>query len=347
MYQNFIRKTVILVSAVVLLWLTIRYVLPVALPFGLGAVLALAAEPTVNLLQQRLRFPRTAAVAVAVTGVWLLLGAVAGLLLAALLRQLTHLGGVLPELAQAVAQGSALLRDRLLAWLQHLPGNLAQTLTPSVENLLSGGSALLEQLAAWLPGLATGVVAAASEGIFGVLVGLISGYMLSGRLPQLRQWLAQKVPNQIHERVFPALRALRKALGGWLLAQLKLAGIAAVGLCLGFWVLHIDRPVLWAALITVVDVFPVLGVGAVLLPWSGVCLLQGEVARGVGLLVVYSVIWLVRSVLEPKLVGKELDMDPLVTLVAIYAGFRLLGLAGLLLAPVAAVVVTQTLKTIK
>ena len=102
-----------------------------------------------------------------------------------------------------------------------------------------------------------------------------------------------------------------------------------------------------ASLITLVDAFPVLGVGTVLVPWSLLELIQGNRGMGLGLLGLYALIWLIRSVLEPKLLGKELGLDPLVTLVCIYAGFRLWGLSGMLLSPIIAMAITQTLKRVR
>jgi predicted PurR-regulated permease PerM len=99
-----------------------------------------------------------------------------------------------------------------------------------------------------------------------------------------------------------------------------------------------------AALITLVDAFPVLGVGTVLVPWSILRFVQNDYVLGIGLLALYAAIWLVRSVLEPRLLGKELGLDPLVTLIAIYAGFRLWGLGGMLLTPILAMAVTQIVK---
>ena len=109
----------------------------------------------------------------------------------------------------------------------------------------------------------------------------------------------------------------------------------------GFFLLKISNTFLLSALVTLVDAFPILGTGTVLIPWSIVCLLQGDTARGIGLMAIYAVVWLVRSVLEPRLVGKELGLDPLLTLFSIYAGFRLMGIGGMLIAPFAAMVATQ------
>lgn len=341
MYQKFARKTVIVVGAIVFSWLTMRFLIPIGLPFALGALLAFAAEPTVRLLHRRLHMSRTAATALAVSVVFLLSGTVLTLLLAALLRQLGRLGGILPELAQTVAESSALLQDWLLQLVQRLPETLQEVLSPMVQTLFSGGSALLEQAAAQLPRLAATILGAVSQGLFVVVTGVISGYMISVRLPALRKWLALRLPPALKERYLPALRTLRKALGGWILAQLKLAGIAGILLSAGFLLLQIPNPLLWAGLVTLVDAFPILGVGTVLIPWSAVYLLQGDYFGGIGLLGLYAVIWLIRSVLEPKLIGKELGIDPLVTLICIYAGFRLFGFMGLLLAPILAMILTQ------
>jgi predicted PurR-regulated permease PerM len=82
-------------------------------------------------------------------------------------------------------------------------------------------------------------------------------------------------------------------------------------------------------------------VGTVLLPWSLVSFLQDDKVLALGLLGIFAAVWLVRSVLEPKLISSELGLDPLVTLVCIYGGFRLWGIPGMLLAPVAAITLVQ------
>ena len=78
-----------------------------------------------------------------------------------------------------------------------------------------------------------------------------------------------------------------------------------------------------------------------LLPWSLILFLQGDTPRSIGILGLYGVITLTRSVLEPKLVGKELGLDPLATLFALYAGFKLWGIGGMILAPLLAVTAVQ------
>lgn len=344
MRENTRKFVIFFAFAAVFLWIGVKFLLPLLFPFLLGAVLALAAEPGVEVLSRRAHLSRAFSAAVSVTGVLVLGLALALLLLGFLARQLRALSSILPAMEQATQQGLSALQAFLLSLSDKLPGNLGQTAKGLVDNLFSGGNSLLTQAAARLPQMAGQLLGGLSEGALWLLTAIICAYMVSTRLPRLRQALSDALPQSWREKYRPALRDLRKALGGWLLAELKLAGVAFVLLLAGFWLLQVENALTWAALTTLVDIFPILGVGTVLIPWGVVCLLQGNTVRGVGILALFGVIWLVRSVLEPKLVGKGLGLDPLVTLLAIYAGFRLFGITGMLLAPILTLATMQMLK---
>ena len=89
------------------------------------------------------------------------------------------------------------------------------------------------------------------------------------------------------------------------------------------------------ALVTaLVDAVPLLGTGTILLPWTLVSLLSGEPVRAVGLLGIYVTALITRSALEPKLLGRQLGLDPLAALAALYIGYRLWGFGGMILAPI-------------
>ena len=94
-----------------------------------------------------------------------------------------------------------------------------------------------------------------------------------------------------------------------------------------------------ALIISFVDVLPVLGVGSVLVPWAVILLIGGHKGVGIGLLVMFAIIYLVRQYAEPKIVSTQMDVHPLITLIAMYAGLKLAGLLGLIFAPLIAFVV--------
>ena len=122
---------------------------------------------------------------------------------------------------------------------------------------------------------------------------------------------------------------------------MKLSLVTFSLMAAAFLILRIPHGLLWAVLVSLVDAFPILGTGAVLIPWSLVSFLQGDRTLAFALLGLYAGVTVVRSVLEPRFLGKQLGLDPLVTLVALYAGYRLWGIGGMIIAPILAVAATQ------
>lgn len=311
------------------LWLGVKYLLPVLLPFILGGALALAAEPLVRLTGRRIKRPVAAGIGVCTTLV-LALGALA-LLGSLAVRELESLSHRLPDIQQTVT--------KLHSWLDktaaRAPEGLRGFLQQTVDAAFSSQSSVAEPVAEKLPKILTDFLLWLPRGAVTLFTALVSAFMISARLPQLKE----KLPASWREKYLPALARLRRGFWGWLKAQLKLMAITATVLTLGFLVLGVDYAPLVAALIALVDAVPILGTGTVLLPWALVCVLQKNTALALGLLSLYLLALTVRTVLEPRLIGKQLGLDPLLTLVAFYVGFSLWGFLGMLLAPVLATAV--------
>ncbi len=338
-----LQKYLLPAAALLILWLGVRYILPLALPFLLAAVLALVSEPLVRVFQHRLHLRRSIASGIGV-GISLLLTVLIMITLCAfLLRELGELAGVLPDLEDTAATGIASLEGFFVSLAQKAPSSVNTVLTRSVENLFSGSSQVLDQVSSRLLDMASGILKALPDSALGLGTWVLASFMTSAKLPKIKEFIRQRLSAQWQQEYLPALKHLRHSLAGWLLAQLKLTGITFCVLTAGFLVLQIRHAPLWAALVSLVDALPILGTGTVLLPWSLVCFLQGDTLQAVGLLGTYAVAALLRSILEPKLVGKQLGLDPLVTLMALYAGYHLWGILGMLLAPLLAVTLTQLL----
>lgn len=343
MSQSAPRKILLLLAGGVVLWLSARYLLPIAMPFLLAALLALAAEPLVSVFHKKLRLPRAAATGIGVTITLVLLILAVMVLGALLLRPLKNLTGVVPDLENAALSGMNAMQSLLLDLAGRAPEGLQPVLNRSLENMFSGGTDFLDRLTTWLLSLASGVVSRLPDSALGVGTWLLAGFMISAKLPQIRRALSGRLPASWREKYLPMLQRLKKSVLGWLTAQCKLMGITFVILTVGFYILQVRHAPLWAALIAVMDALPVLGTGMVLIPWSLLSFLQGQTARAIGLVGVYAAVSLMRSVLEPKLVGKQLGLDPLVTLFSMYAGYCLYGFPGMILAPLLAVTATQLL----
>ena len=328
-----IRNIASLAGFFLVVWMGIRWFLPILAPFLLGTALALAAEPAVAFFTKKLRLPRSAAAAAGVTLSFFGAALVLMLLCAFLVRELGLLAQVLPDLKDTALSGMSALEG----WLQELAGHTPRSIRPlvseNVSALFSDGTSLFQRLTQHLLSLAGGILRHVPDSALGLGTGVISGYMISAKLPRIRRWIQKRFPADKLKPLLDSLKRVRETLGCWMLAQLKLAGVTLLILSLGLLILRIPYALLWAAGITALDALPILGTGTALLPWALVCFLQNDPARAAGLLGIYTVISLTRSVLEPRLVGRHLGLDPLATLFALYAGYKLWGIGGMILAP--------------
>ena len=339
-----VKRTLTILAAALGGWFSIRFCLPLAFPFLLGLALALTAEPLTALLCRRLKLRRGPAAGIGVTAALAAIALLLLILCGLIFRELGLLMRILPDLEQSAAGGLAALSSWAENLAGQLPGRLGMVVKGSVTDFFSGGSRLLEQGFRYILSLTGGILSRVPNGalIFGTA--LISGYMISARLPRIRSQFREKLRTERIQKLLEGLDRVKTALLGWLKAQLKLMGLTWVILTLGLVLLRIPHAPLWAAAVALVDAFPILGTGTVLLPWSLICFLQSDTPRAVGILGIYAVISLSRSVLEPKLLGEHMGLDPLVTLFSLYSGYRLWGFGGMILAPVLAVAAVQLLK---
>lgn len=337
------RSILSVLGICIFLWLGGKFLLPLIFPFLLGTGLALAAEPGVRFLCARLHLPRGAAAGIGVTVAFLGIAMLILLVLAFLVREMGVLAGILPDLTETARSGIALLQNWLMGLAARTPQGIRPLLEQNVTTLFSGGTALLDKAFSYVLGLAGTILSQVPDSALSLGTAVISGFMISAKLPRICSWIKVHFSREKLRPLLQTLKRVRTAVGGWLIAQLRLAGVTLVLLMAGMLLLRIPYAVLWAFGIAFVDAFPVLGTGTVLLPWGLICYLQGDRARAIGLLGIYGVISLTRSVLEPKLVGKQLGLDPLVTLFALYVGYKLWGIGGMIVAPLLAVTVVQLL----
>lgn len=315
-----------------------KYILPLIFPFLLGFLLAYMAEPGVKRLSKHMSRGLAAGIGVSISLiiVTLLMAIFGGLIV----RQLGKMTQILPDLEAAAQESGRTLEQFLLDLAGKAPRGMRNLLRRGVLALFGNGNLLLQEGLAYMPRVITGVLSHLPGGFITLGTGVLSAYLISARLPKLRGLL----PRTWMQKVLPVLRNIKNAVMGWLVAQMKLAGLTFLVCLSGLLILRVPYGAVWAAVIALVDAVPMLGSGLVLVPWSVVSFLSGRVGEGVGLLITFAAAFLLRTALEPKLVGKQMGLDPLLTLVALYLGFQLGGLWGLIFAPVLAVTAMELTK---
>ena len=322
----------------------VLFLLPIALPFLLGYVLALCVQRPITLLHRRTGMKTWLCAGICMLVLFLLLGSGVFLLVRQLIREVTSFADQLPELLSGLA-GPA---EQLQVWLRELavraPDGFGVALQNWTDSLFDGSSGLPGRVTSWLFTFAAKLVAALPDLFLFTLTTILSSFMFAANLPAARTAIRKLIPQKWQNKAQQLLSQLRAALGGWLKAQAMLMGVTFLVVTAGLMVLQLDYPLLFGALVALVDALPLLGAGVILIPWSLLSFLRGANRCAIGLILVYGAAALIRSALEPRLIGKQIGISPLVTLAAMYAGYRLVGLTGLILFPIAAMLLQQVLK---
>ena len=318
------------------LWLAGKYLLPFLFPFLLGTGIALAAEPVVRFGRNRLKLPRGAAAGIGVSLTLVLLFGLVLFLGALVVREL---GTFAQRIPQAAKQSAMVLEDYLTTLSAKAPEPVGPVLTGSIHRFFQDSSALTDRAVQKVPGLLSGFLGKVPGSAMSLGTGILSGYFISARLPGIKTWASTQVPAFWKDSTLPVLKNLKDSLGKWLVAQGKLMGITYCIVTAGLLLLKIPYAFAWAILVAAVDAVPLLGTGTVLVPWAITKLLQADPLTAAGLVAIYVAAMITRTVLEPRLYGSHLGLDPLVMLVFLYFGYRLWGFWGIVISPLLATTV--------
>jgi sporulation integral membrane protein YtvI len=175
------------------------------------------------------------------------------------------------------------------------------------------------------------------------LIYLVALFLFSLELPRLKGKMEEYLTEQTKNKLYLVTNQLNKAGIGFIKAQIILSVMTFIMAFVGLSILKVPYTAVLSLLIVVVDILPILGTGSVLVPWAIIAILQDNKFLGIGLIVMFFVITVVRRIIEPKVYSSSLGISPLAALISLYIGFKLMGLAGVFLGPVM-VIIFDTLK---
>lgn len=322
-------------------YVAVRYALGALLPFLLALGLAMVVEPVMERARRGLGLKRgfTAAVVTLV-----LVGGVLAAATALLMRcteQALALLAALPEALEGLPEQVAAVRRRVDQFCAACPEGLRRWLEEALESL----PRLTSTVASRLSAAALTALSQLMSALPGLLLGggttVLAVFFTLESYPAIMAFLRRQLPPSWRTRAGGVKASVLDTLGKWLKAECILLLVTFLQLLAGFLLLGQEYALLLSLLIALIDALPVFGTGTVLLPWAAVCCVAGNVPRGVALAALYGVIALVRSVLEPKVMASQVGLPPLAALAAMYVGFHLLGVAGMVGLPLALLAVKQ------
>ncbi len=302
------------------------------MPFILGWVIAMIANPLVKFLDRKFKVVRKAASAVIII---LVIGAVILILynVAMILgEQVRGFMGDLPETWKAMQADLDMVGRNLSRYYDKLPEDMQERMMgilESSEEILAGlGTRVSAPTVKAAGNFAKNIPLA----MIYIIMTLISAYFFIADRETILEFVRTHTSQGMKERFQVVSDSLRQAVGGYFKAQFKIMGIVAVILFIGLKILRVRYVTLIAFLIAFLDFLPFFGTGTVMLPWAVIKFLSGNYKMTIGLLIIWAVSQLVRQIIQPKIVGDSMGMPAIPTMFLLYIGFRLGGAVGLIIA---------------
>ena len=302
------------------------------LPFVIGWLIAMVANPLVKFLERRLNLVRKHSSVIIVVAV--LAGIIGGLyfLVGRVIIEIRLLVLDMPEIYEAVRLELMEALDSLNRMVARMPTGVQEWFNRTNENLGGIASSLMQKIAFPTVTVAGNVAKGIPGALVNSIVVILSSYFFIAEQDRIRDLAGRLIPSSFYSYGGLFRKDLKNLIGGYFLAQFRIMFVVAVVLAVGFLILGVRYGILLAVLIAILDFLPLFGTGTALFPWAVVKLLSGEAAFAVGLILLYVLTQVVRQIIQPKIVGDSMGLPPLLTLVFLYVGFKIRGISGMILA---------------
>lgn len=317
-------------------------------PFLIGLVIAYMINPIVNFFEKKAKIPRPLSVLLSLTGIFAIFAGLITWLVVEIVSGAEYLSRVLPRhLNTTIAYIENFIMTEIIPFynqmsslLSSLDASQQQTIITNIENFGKNiGSSVgtfiqsllgkIPVLISWFPNTATMLV-----------FSLLGTFFISKDWFKLTKISNKILPDKAKSSGKTVFTDLKKALFGFIKAQATLISISTVITLIGLLILRVNYAVTIALLIGVLDILPYLGTGLAFVPWIAYQAIIGDMGLAIGIGVIYTIVLVQRQIMEPKILSSNIGVDPLATLIALFAGFKLIGFLGLIVGPVTLVLIT-------
>ena len=338
--KNFIIKIAFYAVAAVLGVFALKLVTGPLLPFTVAIALTVILQGVINRLVSRFNIKRKPASVTLVVFLFSVVLIISLLLVRALYRQLAEFVTRLPEHTEVLTQGFERISKSVTSFFGEfpLPDSGALSDIPSAAM-----TTVTEKLTEWLTTIAAKFAAGVPGFLLALVVTVIACIYFAKDYVEIKDFVFNRLSNKAVKRLqyikATVLEKLLKIFKGYLI----IITITFAELFLGLTLLGYNYALILAAVIALVDILPVLGSGTVLIPWAVAAAISGHTKSAVGLTVLYAVITAVRNIVEPKIIGDKLGVHPILMLASVFVGAKILGIGGVLIAPLTLVVFQSVL----
>ena len=315
-----------------------KYLLVWMMPFFIGFLCSLVLQKPVRWLANKTKIPNGVWSAVLVTVILSLVFFLIGFAGYRIYDELVSFIGdaniKLPEITQSFKD----ISNRFSRWSSSLPQSVSGTLESLPGDIMKK---VITFLSDGVSGIAKTVITNGSGLLLTIIITIVACCFMTARYRENMDFVLRQFSEKNRQVIIKAkglfMENIVKMLRGYIIILL----ITCAELFIGFMILRLEYAFVLAMLIAIMDILPVVGTGTALIPWGVYQLIIGNVWMGVGLLVLYAAITVIRQIIEPKIIGKQVGLTPIVTLMAMYLGLQLFGVIGMVCLPILLIIIVK------
>lgn len=299
-------------------------------PLVVGWVISTVAYPLVCWLEKRLKIVKKLGSVIIIICVLVAVVGISYGAVSVIVREVRSLIQDFPVLYADLENGVRQIAAKMSGIAALLPDGVAEGILEFFTNIDEKVGDIIASIGEPTMTAAGNVAKRIPSILVSTIVAFLSAYFFIADREMVIAWAKRIFPGAIQKRMTMVIDNLKHAVGGYFKAQFKIMCIVAVMLFVGFSVLRVNFAVLLAILIAFLDFLPFFGTGTALIPWGIYKVLVGNYKMAIGLLIIYGLTQLVRQLIQPKLVGDSVGLNPLVTLILIYVGYKLGSVLGMI-----------------
>ena len=341
-YKRFDFKKLYFILYIVLVLIVVYLLFKLGIflfPFTLALFFSIMTQPFSRFLEKKLKFSQKIATIVSIV---LFLVIFLGFISLSALRLSGEIYKLSINLNKYSKEAQSLWNtaiDKIYSLLGYFPEGFDEQVKNSINGFIRMGTSKLGSFINSLINFITSIPTI----ILYICITILSTFFISMDKNKIMAFLEQQFPESWIKKVYNIKREMFNVLGSYIRAQIILMTICFFELLISFNILsflkfNLQYPLIFSIVICIIDALPILGAGAVLLPWSLISFVTGDINLGLALLVIYFLVLSVRQMLEPKLISQNLGVHPLVTLISMYSGFKFFGVIGFLIGPVVMII---------
>lgn len=320
------------IIGLLLLIFVVPRVIEIGIPFILGWIIAWIANPLVRFLESKIKIRRKIGSVIIILLVLTLLTLALYFSISKLVSEAVGFVAQLPSMSKNITSDFLVIQDNLRALLNNLPLDIQDSIFTFGDRIFDYAARFIENAGAPTIEAAGNLAKNIPPILIAVIITILSSYFMLSEKEEITRFVSKQFSPQSKANFAKYSTGAHDIVGGYFKAQIKIMGFVWVVLFVGLLILKVRFGLLFSVLIALLDFLPFFGTGTVLWPWALFQLLSGDYSMAIGLMIIYGVSQGLRHVIQPKILGDTIGMNPLLTMILMYVGYRLFGVWGLIFA---------------